>query len=138
MFTPTSAYSGFSVDDIAAARTFYGETLGLPLADDEMGSMRMTLPGGGEVFVYSKDDHEPASFTVLNFVADNVEAAVDQLNEAGVATKIYDDPVGADDSADAGDEAGFATDAKGIARGHGVEIAWFKDPAGNVLAVLSG
>lgn len=129
MFTPTSAFSGFSVDDIAAAKAFYGDTLGLDTADDEMGSIRMALPGGGEAFVYAKDDHQPASFTVLNFVADNVEAAVDQLNGAGVVTKIYDD---------SGDEAGFETDAKGIARGHGMEIAWFKDPAGNVLAVLSG
>lgn len=129
MFTPTSAFSGFSVDDIAAAKAFYGDTLGLAIADDEMGSIRMALPGGGEAFVYAKDDHQPASFTVLNFVADNVEAAVDQLNGAGVLTKIYDD---------SGDDAGFATDAKGIARGHGMEIAWFKDPAGNVLAVLNG
>lgn len=108
MFTPTSAFSGFSVDDIAAAKAFYGDTLGLAIADDEMGSIRMALPGGGEAFVYAKDDHQPASFTVLNFVADNVEAAVDQLNGAGVLTKIYDD---------SGDDAGFATDAKGIARG---------------------
>ncbi|MGV8911373.1 MAG: VOC family protein [Rhodoglobus sp.] len=129
MFTPTSAFSGFSVDDIAAAKAFYGDTLGLDMADDEMGSIRMSLPGGGSVFVYAKDDHQPASFTVLNFVADNVEAAVDELNGAGVVTKIYDD---------SGDDAGFHTDEKGIARGHGMEIAWFKDPAGNILAVLSG
>ncbi|EAR26277.1 hypothetical protein A20C1_10359 [marine actinobacterium PHSC20C1] len=129
MFTPTSAFSGFSVDDIVAAKAFYGDTLGLDMADDEMGSIRMSLPGGGSVFVYAKDDHQPASFTVLNFVADNVEAAVDELNGAGIVTKIYDD---------SGDDAGFSTDAKGIARGHGMEIAWFKDPAGNVLAVLNG
>lgn len=129
MFTPTSAFSGFSVNDIDAAKSFYGETLGLTVTTDEMGSMKVGLPGGAQVFVYPKDDHQPASFTVLNFVAENVEAAVDQLNTAGVRTKIYED---------SDDEAGFHTDDKGIARGHGMEIAWFKDPAGNVLSVLNG
>jgi len=129
MFTPASAYSGFSVDDIGAARTFYGETLGLSLTDDEGGSVRATLPGGGEVFIYPKDDHQPATFTILNFVVDNVEAAVDQLIGAGVRTKIYENT---------GEEGAFETDDKGIARGHGMEIAWFKDPAGNVLSVLNG
>ncbi|WP_343924877.1 VOC family protein [Rhodoglobus aureus] len=129
MFTPTSAYSGFSVDDIAAAKTFYGETLGLTLADDEMGSLRMTLPGGAEVFVYPKDDHQPASYTVLNFVAEDVEAAVDQLNKLGVRTKIYEN---------SGTEGELETDENGIARGHGMQIAWFLDPAGNVLSVLNG
>ena len=86
------------------------------------------MSGGAELFVYPKEGHQPASYTMLNFVVDNVEAAVDQLNELGVRTKIYDD---------SGQEGELATDAKGIMRGHGPEIAWFKDPAGNVLSVMN-
>ncbi len=126
MFTPTHALSGFSVDDLAAAKRFYGETLGLAVVDGEMGTARITLPGGAQVLLYPKGDHQPASYTMLNFVVDDVEAAVDQLNELGVRTKIYDDS----------DMGGMSTDAKGIMRGHGPDIAWFKDPAGNVLSVL--
>ena len=128
MFTPTNVFSSFSVDDLAAAKAFYGEILGLTVVDGEMGTLRITVSGGAELFVYPKEGHQPASYTMLNFVVDNVEAAVDQLNELGVRTKIYDD---------SGQEGALGTDAKGIMRGHGPEIAWFKDPAGNVLSVMN-
>ena len=123
MFTNGRAYSGFSVDDIDAAREFYGEVLGLQVGDAPMGFLTLHLAGGADVLVYSKDGHEPASFTILNFPVSDIEAAVDDLNARGVATKIYSDDV-------------LPTDAKGIARGSGPDIAWFRDPAGNVLSVL--
>lgn len=118
------AFSGFSVNDQSAAETFYRDTLELEVTSDEMG-MRLQLPGGAEVFAYAKPDHQPASFTILNFVVDDIDAAVDALVEKGVAIEHYD----------------FAhQDEKGIARGKaanmGPDIAWFKDPAGNVLSVL--
>ncbi len=127
MFTPVRGFSGFSVNDIPAAKAFYGETLGLDVADGAMGNLEITLPDGGTVFVYPKDNHEPATFTILNFVVDDIDAAVDALNAKGVVTRIYDDP-------------SFPTDEKGIARGksvnQGPDIAWFRDPASNVIAVL--
>ena len=123
-FSADGAFSGFSVDDIDAARTFYGETLGLDVRDNEMGFLNVELASGGSVFVYSKPNHEPASFTILNFPVDDVDAAVDDLNARGVTTKIYSDTE-------------ISTDAKGVQRGDdGPAIAWFRDPAGNVLAVL--
>jgi predicted enzyme related to lactoylglutathione lyase len=128
MLTTHHAFSGFSVDDIAAAKSFYGDVLGLDAEDGEMGNLRVTLPGGHEVFIYPKEDHEPATFTILNFVVGDIDGAVDELNAVGVVTKIYRDP-------------DFNTDEKGIARGraagYGPDIAWFRDPAGNVLSVLS-
>lgn len=127
-FQTTHAFSGFSVDDIDAARSFYRDTLGMDVADNAMGFLEITLSDGGTIFVYSKPDHTPASFTILNFPVDDVEAAVDELNERGVVTKIYTDPA-------------LGTDDKGISHGEpgkGPDIAWFKDPAGNVLAVLAG
>jgi catechol 2,3-dioxygenase-like lactoylglutathione lyase family enzyme len=123
MFTPKHALSGFSVDDIAAARRFYGETLGLTVNDGGMSTLQLTLPAGPQVLVYPKENHEPASFTILNFIVDDIDQAVDQLNQLGVQTDIYDDP-------------NMPTDHKGIMRGNGPAIAWFKDPAGNVLSVL--
>jgi len=121
MFKDSKAFSGYSANDIPAAKQFYGETLGLNVTD-EMGGLGLHLAGGGEVFIYPKDDHEPATFTVLNFAVDDIEAAVDRLTEAGVAFERYD---------------GFDQDDKGIARGdEGPAIAWFKDPAGNILSVL--
>jgi catechol 2,3-dioxygenase-like lactoylglutathione lyase family enzyme len=125
MFTPSRAFSGFSIDDIDAARTFYAETLGMTVTDNEMGFLELHLENGARILAYSKPNHEPASFTILNFEVDDVDAAVDDLNARGVVTKIYDD----------GD--GLHTDEKGIARGEGPDIAWFRDPAGNVLSVLS-
>lgn len=126
-FQTTHAFSGFSVDDIDAARSFYGDTLGLDVTTNAMGFLDISLPDGGSILVYAKPNHTPASFTILNFPVDDVEAAVDDLNGRGVVTKIYDD-------------SEFATDEKGILRGgpdRGPDIAWFTDPAGNVLAVLS-
>jgi predicted enzyme related to lactoylglutathione lyase len=122
-FTPAHAFSGFSVNDTAAAKQFYGGTLGLEVAEGPMGTLELALPGGAKVMMYPKPNHEPATFTVLNFAVEDVEAAVDQLNGRGVQTKIYNDP-------------DLPTDDKGIMRGNGPDIAWFKDPAGNVLAVL--
>ncbi|MFM9918606.1 VOC family protein [Lacisediminihabitans sp. H27-G8] len=124
MFSTTGAFSGFSVDDIDAARTFYGETLGLDVATNDMGFLELTLGSGAMVLIYSKPDHTPASFTILNFPTDDVEAAVDDLNARGVTTKIYSDEQ-------------MPSDSKGIMRGNGPDIAWFLDPAGNVLSVLS-
>ena len=125
MFTPKSAFSGFSVNDLAKARAFYGETLGLQVDDEGVG-MRLHLPGGGTVFAYPKEDHQPATFTILDFVVASIDEAVDELTNRGVQFEHYDD--------------GPNTDEKGIFRGtsknQGPDIAWFKDPAGNVLAVL--
>ncbi|UOQ88571.1 VOC family protein [Agromyces endophyticus] len=121
------AFPGLAVDDIEAARAFYRDVIGLDVAD-EMGALRLSLPSGQTVFVYGKPDHEPAGFTVLNFVVADIDAAVDELNAAGVVTKIY-----------TGD-ADFGTDERGIAHGRaagmGPDICWFRDPAGNVLSVL--
>ncbi|HEU4755410.1 MAG TPA: VOC family protein [Agromyces sp.] len=122
------AFPGFSVDDIDAAREFYETKLGLPVADESMGSLRLTLPSGQAVFIYPKPDHEPATFTILNFLVPDIGTAVDELNEAGVVTKIYTEGWA------------FGTDERGIAHGSeenpGPEIAWFRDPAGNVLSVI--
>ncbi|WP_371634969.1 VOC family protein [Streptomyces zaomyceticus] len=125
MFGETSAFSGFSVDDLDAARRFYGETLGLKVDEEGQDDMRMlslTLAGGARVFVYPKDNHAPATFTILNFSVDDIDRAVDELTGRGVTLKRYE---------------GFEADAKGIVRVEGgPAIAWFTDPAGNVLSVL--
>lgn len=125
MFTDNRAFSSFAVKDLDEAKAFYGQTLGLAVeVFDDMGIMELTLGSGAKVMVYPKSDHEPAVFTILNFDVDDVEAAVDGLNSRGVVTKIYDD-------------ADFPTDDKGISRDMGPEIAWFRDPSGNVLAVMT-
>ncbi len=123
MFADTKAFSAFSVDDLEAARTFYADTLGLDVTvlSEEMGLIQLNLAGGGTVMAYAKEGHQPASFTILNFPVSDVEAAVDELAGKGVSFERYD---------------GFGQDEKGIARGQGPDIAWFTDPAGNVLAVL--
>ncbi|WP_285025703.1 VOC family protein [Plantibacter sp. ME-Dv--P-122b] len=123
MVTYRDVFSGFSVDDIDAARTFYRDVLGLTVTDNAMGFLDLSLPAGGSVLVYDKPDHAPASFTVLNLVVDDIDTAVDELQARGVVTKLYPDDV-------------LPTDAKGIMRGNGPDIAWFTDPAGNVLSVL--
>ncbi len=125
MFEDTKAFSGFSVDDVPAARKFYGDTLGVKVSDeDDSGALLLHLAGDRDVFVYPKGDaHEPASFTILNFPVDDVEATVDALSERGVRFERYE-----------GTEA--ETDEKGVFRGGGPLIAWFKDPAGNVLSVI--
>ncbi|MEU7297500.1 VOC family protein [Streptomyces exfoliatus] len=125
MFGETPAFSGFSVDDLDAAQRFYGETLGLKAELDGEGEMRMlflTLAGGARIFVYPKDDHAPATFTILNFEVDDIDRAVDELTGRGVTLERYAD---------------FEADDKGVVRVEGgPAIAWFKDPAGNVLSVL--
>ncbi|MDQ1126516.1 Catechol 2,3-dioxygenase [Microbacterium sp. LKL04] len=120
MFQNDGAYSGFAVDDLDAARAFYADTLGLEVSTLDSGFLQLHLASGATVLVYGKPHHEPASFTILNFPVDDVDAAVDDLNAKGVETAIYDD---------------MPTDSKGVMRGHGPTIAWFRDPAGNVLAV---
>ena len=123
MFANTKAYSSFAVDDIERAREFYGETLGLrtSVLDEENGIMVLHLAGDRDTFVYRKPDFEPATYTILNFQVEDVEKAVDDLSARGVRFERYD---------------GFEQDEKGIARDIGPDIAWFKDPAGNILAVL--
>ena len=120
MFTATKAYSGFAVDDIAAARAFYGETLGIRVSERN-GMLTLHLAGGRDVLVYPKPDHVPATFTILNFPVDDVDKAVDALAERGVQMQRYD---------------GMNQDERGIMRGNGPTIAWFTDPAGNVLSVI--
>lgn len=122
MFGKSRAFSGFSVDDIAAAKTFYGDTLGVDLTE-ENGMLHLHLGSGGEVLVYPKgEQHTPATFTVLNFPVEDIEGTVDELTRRGVRFERYDGPL--------------KTDDKGIFREAGPPIAWFTDPAGNVLAVL--
>lgn len=120
MFENTKAFSGFSVDDVPRAKAFYGETLGLNVSE-ENGMLSLHIAGGSAVLVYPKPDHVPASFTILNFPVDDIDNAVDGLVERGVRFERYD---------------GFDLDERGIMRGQGPDIAWFKDPAGNVLSVL--
>jgi catechol 2,3-dioxygenase-like lactoylglutathione lyase family enzyme len=123
MFANTKAYSGFAVDDLQKAREFYGETLGLKTSvmSEEDGLMSLDLAGDRGTLVYEKPDFVPATYTILNFPVDDVEKAVDELAGRGVSFERYE---------------GFEQDEKGIARGLGPNIAWFKDPAGNVLSVL--
>lgn len=120
MFGDTRAFSGFAVDDIDAARAFYGDTLGLRVTE-EQGALRLHIAGGTEIFVYPKRDHTPASFTILNFPVDDIESAVDTLRGKGIEFQSY---------------PGLETDDRGIFRVAGPFIAWFTDPAGNVLSVL--
>jgi catechol 2,3-dioxygenase-like lactoylglutathione lyase family enzyme len=120
MFENTRAFSGFSVDDVPEARKFYGETLGLRVSE-EYGMLSLHIAGEWNILVYPKPDHTPASFTILNFPVDDIDEAVDELAERGVRFERYD---------------GLEQDEKGIFRGGGPLIAWFKDPAGNVLSVL--
>jgi catechol 2,3-dioxygenase-like lactoylglutathione lyase family enzyme len=123
----SGAFSGISVNDLAAAKTFYGDTLELTIDSDESMGLDVTLPGGGRLFIYSKDDHQPASYTALNLVVADISAAVDTLSGKGIVFERYDDmPAGQD-------ERGIA---RGKAANMGPDIAWFKDPAGNILAVL--
>ena len=122
MFGDTKAFSGFAVDDLGRAEEFYGETLGLRTSRmEEMPLLTLHIAGDRDTIVYEKEDFVPATYTILNFPVPDVDAAVDGLVEHGVEMERYD---------------GFDQDEKGIARGMGHDIAWFKDPAGNVLAVL--
>ncbi|MFC5927182.1 VOC family protein [Micromonospora vulcania] len=123
MFTDTKAFSGFSVDDTARAERFYGETLGLRVTrDDAMGGLlTLHIAGDRPVLVYPKADHSPATYTVLNFPVDDIDGAVDELTARGVHFARYD---------------GMPQDDRGVMRGQGPAIAWFTDPAGNILSVL--
>ncbi len=121
MLRNSRAFSGFSVDDITRAREFYGGTLGLEVSESR-GLLTLRLAGGATVLVYPKPNHVPATFTVLNFPVDDIEEAVDRLASAGVRFERY--------------EGNLETDKRGIFRGGGPLIAWFKDPAGNILSVL--
>ena len=123
MFENTKAYSGFAVDDLQKAQEFYGETLGLKttVLDEENGLMSLELAGDRPTLVYLKPDFTPATYTILNFPVDDIDEAVDGLAARGVRFERYD---------------AFEQDEKGISRGNGPQIAWFKDPAGNLLSVL--
>jgi catechol 2,3-dioxygenase-like lactoylglutathione lyase family enzyme len=120
MFENTRAFSGFAVDDLEAAKKFYGETLGVKVSE-HYGLLTLHLAGGRDTLAYPKPDHTPASYTILNFQVDDIDAAVDELVSRGVELQKYE---------------GMGQDAKGINRAGGPYIAWFKDPAGNILSVL--
>jgi catechol 2,3-dioxygenase-like lactoylglutathione lyase family enzyme len=122
MLTNSKAFSGFSVNDIDKARQFYAETLGLRVTE-EHGLLTLHTPGDRNTLIYPKDDHEPATYTTLNFPVDDVEKTVDELTARGVRFEHYE---------------GSEQDEKGIYRGQGPLIAWFKDPAGNILSVIQG
>jgi catechol 2,3-dioxygenase-like lactoylglutathione lyase family enzyme len=124
MLKRDEAFSGFSVDDIAAAKRFCGDVLGFDVRDGAMGDLEIAIGGGKHVFVYPKEDHQPATYTVFNVPTDDIDGAVAELRGKGVTFEQYED----------------VTDADGIARGQeigmGPDIAWFRDPAGNILGVL--
>jgi predicted enzyme related to lactoylglutathione lyase len=121
MFNSTPAFSSFSTNDLAQAKAFYGDTLGLPVSQP-MGQLSLNLAGGGSVFIYAKPDHSPATFTVLNFRVDDIDQAVAELGRKGITFERYPN---------------LDMDANGISRAAGgPAIAWFKDPAGNILSVL--
>jgi catechol 2,3-dioxygenase-like lactoylglutathione lyase family enzyme len=122
MLGDSKAFSGFAAPDIAKVKEFYAKTLGLKVTE-EHGLLTLHLAGGNNVLIYPKPDHVPATFTVLNFPVDDVDLAVDELSNRGVRFEKYNGP-------------DIKTDEKGIMRGHGPTIAWFKDPAGNILSVL--
>ncbi len=122
MLKESKAFSGFSVNDIQKAKDFYGRTLGLQVSESH-GLLTLQLAGGNKVLIYPKGNHAPATFTVLNFPVENVDESVDELAKRGARFEIYD-------------ESNIKTDEKGIMRGKGPPIAWFKDPAGNVLSVI--
>ena len=121
MIGTANTFSSFAVDDLDKAREFYADTLGVKVSDGPMGVLSLDVADGRSILVYPKPDFTPATYTVLNFQVDDVETAVDELSGRGVKFERYE---------------GFDQDAKGIAHGGGPRIAWFKDPAGNILAVL--
>ena len=123
MLDPQKAFSSFSVNDIQKAKEFYGKTLGLELSSGPEGTVVFRLGDGAKALMYPKPNHQPATFTVINFPVDNVERVVDELTQRGVRFEVYNEP-------------DLKTDARGIHRDRGPKIAWFKDPAGNILSVL--
>ena len=123
MLKKNKAFSGFSVNDIEKAREFYGKTLGVEVSDVEgMGLLSLKIENGARVIIYPKPNHEPATFTILNFVVDDIDKSVDELTKAGIVFESYQNEY-------------IKTDAKGISRGN-PSVAWFKDPAGNILSVI--
>jgi catechol 2,3-dioxygenase-like lactoylglutathione lyase family enzyme len=120
MLTDSHAFSGFSTNDIEGCRAFYSDTLGLPVSD-ENGMLDLRLAGGAHVLIYPKDDHQPATYTCLNFPVTDIDATVDALTKRGVTFERYE---------------GFEQDDRGVMRGNGPPIAWFTDPAGNILSVI--
>ena len=123
MFKHSKAFSGFSVDDLQKAKEFYSETLGLTVVDNPMGLIELQIDDATRIIVYPKPDHIPATFTILNFPVDNIDETVDKLTSLGVRFEQYD--------------GNIRTDEKGICRSdRGPNIAWFKDPAGNILSVI--
>lgn len=122
----TGTFSSFSVDNIDEAREFYGKTLGVDVSDNEQGGLELNFENSGSVFIYPKDDHKAATFTVLNFLVDDIDEAVDDLTDRGIKFESY--------------KGEMETDEKGIFRGadddNGPNIAWFKDPAGNFVSVI--
>ena len=126
MFNHAKPFSGFSVDSLDQARKFYHDTLGVDVADTPMGMLELKIDDDTKVFVYEKSNHEPATFTILNFPVDDIEQTVDELTDKGIHFEAYK-------------EGDIKTNEKGIAKpasGQGPKIAWFKDPAGNILSVL--
>jgi predicted enzyme related to lactoylglutathione lyase len=121
MFRGTKAFSSFSVDDIGKAKTFYGQTLDVEVSEAN-GLLTLHIAGGTKILIYPKPNHTPATFTILNFPVRDIETAVDELTRRGIRFERY--------------EGDLQTDEKGIFRGGGPTIAWFKDPAGNILSVL--
>ncbi|CAN5368513.1 VOC family protein [soil metagenome] len=122
MLQHSKAFSGFSVDDISKAKDFYGKILGLTVSESDMGILELKFEGGNRIIIYPKANHTPATFTVLNFPVDDIEKAVEELKTRGVKFEQY--------------KGELKTDEKDIFRGGGPLIAWFKDPAGNILSVL--
>ncbi|KAB2347237.1 VOC family protein [Actinomadura rudentiformis] len=120
MFRTTKAFSGFSVNDLDAAKKFYGEILGVNVTEEPPG-LTLNIAGDRPIIVYPKPDHTPATFTILNFPVEDIDSAVDELTKRGVEFLRYE---------------GMNQDERGILRGEGPPIAWFTDPAGNVLSVL--
>ena len=120
MLANTPAFSGFAVPDIDAARAFYANTLGLEVSE-ENGLLTLKLAGDRPTLVYPKPDHTPATYTILNFQVEDIDAAVDELSGRGITFERYE---------------GFPQDEKGVMRGNGPDIAWFRDPAGNILSVI--
>jgi len=123
MFKESHAFSGFSVNDLAAAKEFYSQTLGLDVKEDDMG-LELLIAGSNPIFVYAKDNHEPATYTMLNFPVDDIDKAVAELKNKGIQLEHYEGMTGEDGI------------ARGLAQHQGPDIAWFKDPAGNILSVL--
>ncbi|WP_428329226.1 VOC family protein [Mucilaginibacter sp.] len=124
MFKNTKALSGFAVNDMQKAKEFYNGKLGIEISENDMGIMTLHISGGTQIIVYPKPNHEPATFTILNFPVSDVDEVVDELIGLGIVFEQYSEPI--------------KTDEKGILRGNGYgpDIAWFRDPAGNILSVL--